>query len=257
MNDNNMKIDSITVNSKVTSCNSWVMSGTMSPITTSKLEDAQELVDESKTISNPISGNSPVEQSKYVNLFSELHTPKVSPTPPEWLSKTENLLAKSSWKVGVQFVNLIKSHEDAKLPYKATKGAACSDLYSVENTSLQPGETKLISTGLKVAHIPTGFRLSIFDRSGFRAKGIFGSSVGIIDEDYRGELKVILFNSARPTPWYKKIFGIKDKIVEIKSGDRIAQMCLEEVQPVEYSFTETFEDTERGEGGFGSTNLKT
>lgn len=141
-------------------------------------------------------------------------------------------------------VKLIKSHEDAKLPYKATKGAACSDLYSVENTTLQPGETKLISTGLKVAHIPTGFRLSIFDRSGFRAKGIFGSSVGIIDEDYRGELKVILFNSTK-------------NIVEIKSGDRIAQMCLEEVQPVEYSFTETFEETERGEGGFGSTNLKT
>lgn len=195
----------------------------------------------------------------YENLHDELYGPKtVASNPPEWLYKTENLLDTSPWKIGVQFfVNLIKSHEDAKLPYKASKGAACSDLYSVENTTLQPGETKLISTGLKVAHIPTGFRLSIFDRSGFRAKGIFGSSVGIIDEDYRGELKVILFNSALPTPWYKKIFGVKDKIVEIKSGDRIAQMCLEQVQPVEYSFTETFEETERGEGGFGSTNLKT
>lgn len=141
-------------------------------------------------------------------------------------------------------VKLIKSHEDAKLPYKASKGAACSDLYSIETTSIQPGETKLISTGLKVAHIPTGFRLDIYDRSGFRAKGIFGSSVGIIDEDYRGELKVILFNSTK-------------NVVEIKSGDRIAQTCLTPVLPVEYSFSDTFEETERGEGGFGSTNLKT
>lgn len=166
-------------------------------------------------------------------------------------------LGQNYFKSSTKQVDLIKSHEEAKLPYKASKGAACSDLYSVENTSILPGETKLISTGLKVAHIPNGFRLSIFDRSGFRAKGIFGSSVGIIDEDYRGELKVILFNSANPTPWYKKIFGVKDKIVEIKSGDRIAQMCLEVVQPVEYRFSETFVETERGEGGFGSTNLKT
>lgn len=138
-------------------------------------------------------------------------------------------------------VKLIKSHEDAKLPFRASTGAACSDLYSVETTEIQPGETKLISTGLKVAHIPTGHRLSIFDRSGFRAKGIFGSSVGIIDEDYRGELKVILYNSTKNP-------------IQIKSGDRIAQMCLEIVQPVSYEFVDTFEETERGEGGFGSTN---
>lgn len=148
-----------------------------------------------------------------------------------------------SWKPSdaQTMVKLIKSHEEAKLPFKASTGAACSDLYSVETTEIQPGETKLISTGLKVAHIPTGHRLSIFDRSGFRAKGIFGSSVGIIDEDYRGELKVILYNSTKNP-------------VQIKSGDRIAQMCLEIVQPVSYEFVDTFEETERGEGGFGSTN---
>jgi len=98
----------------------------------------------------------------------------------------------------------------------------------------------MISTGLKVAHIPHGFRLDLYDRSGFRAKGIFGSSVGIIDEDYRGELKVILFNST-------------DKDFIIKIGDRIAQAALRPVQQVSYEFTETFEDTERYEGGFGST----
>lgn len=235
------------------------MSGTMSPITNTKLEEAQNLIDESKMLNSEGNKSMNNEKPKYEPLYDDRYQPReVLPVTHKVSSIAERLLEKIPLLPSEKlFVDLIKSHEDAKLPYKASKGAACSDLYSVENTSILPGETKLISTGLKVAHIPNGFRLSIFDRSGFRAKGIFGSSVGIIDEDYRGELKVILYNSANPTPWYKKIFGVKDKIVEIKSGDRIAQMCLEVVQPVEYRFSETFVETERGEGGFGSTNLKT
>ena len=137
-------------------------------------------------------------------------------------------------------VNFIEIHEDAQLPFKATKDSACSDIYSVETVDILPGKTKLISTGLKVAHIPKGYKLEIYDRSGFRAKGIFGSSVGIIDSDYRGELKVILFNS-------------NDKPFQINSKDRIAQVALKKVEPVSYEFSETFEETDRGEGGFGST----
>jgi len=139
-----------------------------------------------------------------------------------------------------QTVKFIKINDNAKLPYKASNSAACSDLYSVEDVVILPGKTVMVSTGLKVAHIPNGFRLDLYDRSGFRAKGIFGSSVGIIDEDYRGELKVILFNST-------------DKDFIVKIGDRIAQAALTPVQQVSYEFTETFEDTERSEGGFGST----
>lgn len=137
-------------------------------------------------------------------------------------------------------VKFIKTNPEAKLPHQASEGAACSDLYSVENVTIYPGKTKMIDTGLQVAHIPSGYRLDLFDRSGFRAKGIFGSSVGIIDEDYRGPLKVILFNST-------------DKPLEISVGDRIAQAALEQKISVTYEFTEVFEDTERGAGGFGST----
>lgn len=137
-------------------------------------------------------------------------------------------------------VKFIKTNPEAKLPHQASEGAACSDLYSVENVTIYPGKTKMIDTGLQVAHIPSGYRLDIFDRSGFRAKGIFGSSVGIIDEDYRGPLKVILFNST-------------DKPLEISVGDRIAQAALTQKISVTYEFTEVFEDTERGAGGFGST----
>ena len=139
-------------------------------------------------------------------------------------------------------VKLIKTNENAKLPVKSSKIAACCDLHSVEDITIPSGKTCLISTGLKVAYIPEGHRLDIYDRSGFRAKGIFGSSVGIIDEDYRGELKVILFNST-------------DKDFVVKSGDRIAQMALNKVLDVSYDFTDTFEDTERSSGGFGSTGV--
>lgn len=136
----------------------------------------------------------------------------------------------------------IKDDENAKLPFKATPKAACDDVYSVENVSIQPGKTVLVSTGLKVAHIPEGYKIEVFDRSGMGAKGILlGNGVGQVDEDYRGLLKVILYNS-NETPF------------EIKIGDRIAQIALREVVPVTYEFTETAEDTVRGQGGFGSTN---
>jgi dUTP pyrophosphatase len=146
----------------------------------------------------------------------------------------------TSYTIKPWTVKFIKTNSDAKLPHQASEGAACSDLYSVENVTVYPGKTKLIDTGLQVAHIPSGYRLSLFDRSGFRAKGIFGSSVGIIDEDYRGPLKVILYNST-------------DLPLEISVGDRIAQAALEQKIPVKFEFTEVFEDTERGAGGFGST----
>ena len=140
-------------------------------------------------------------------------------------------------------VKFIKIHKEAKLPFKASKDAACSDLYSVENVDIHYGETKIVDTGLQVAEIPEGYVLELVDRSGFRAKGIFGGSLGKIDADYRGPLKVIVFNSSQ-------------KRLEIKVGERIAQCSLEKVLPVSYEFTETFVDTERSSGGFGSTGLK-
>lgn len=139
-------------------------------------------------------------------------------------------------------VKFIKDDENAKFPFKATPKSACDDVYSVENVLIQPGKTVLVSTGLKVAHIPEGYKIEVFDRSGMGAKGILlGNGVGQVDEDYRGLLKVILYNS-NETPF------------EIKIGDRIAQIALREVVPVTYEFTETAEDTVRGQGGFGSTN---
>lgn len=139
-------------------------------------------------------------------------------------------------------VKFIQDDSNAKLPFKATPRSACDDVYSVENVTIHPGKTVLVSTGLKVAYIPEGFKIEVFDRSGMGAKGIFlGNGVGQVDEDYRGLLKVILFNS-NETPF------------EIKIGDRIAQIALRNVYPTEYEFTTVSENTVRGAGGFGSTN---
>lgn len=143
----------------------------------------------------------------------------------------------------VKVVEFIKINNNAKLPYQATSDAACSDIYSVEDVVIPSGKTKLISTGLKVAHIPTGYKLEVYDRSGMGAKGILlGNGVGQVDSDYRGELKVILFNS-------------NDSDFVVKIGDRIAQVALEKVINVSYKFVDSFEKTDRGEGGFGSTGI--
>jgi dUTP pyrophosphatase len=157
----------------------------------------------------------------------------------------------------MQTVKFIKTDVTAKLPFKATASAACSDVYSVDNVIILPGETVLVDTGLKVAYIPEGFKIAVYDRSGFGAKSIhLGNGVGQVDEDYRGPLKVILYNANKPLPWYKKLFGKKDEGFKILHGDRIGQISLEKVHPVEYTFTDSFKETNRGEGGFGSTGIK-
>lgn len=153
-------------------------------------------------------------------------------------------------------VRFIKEVPTAKLPFKASTAAACSDVYSVESYTIYPGETVLVSTGLKVAEIPAGHKIEVYDRSGFGAKGIhLGNGVGQVDEDYRGTLKIILHNANKPLPWYKKLLGKKEEGFVVNVGDRIGQIALEEVIPVAYSFTETFSETTRNAGGFGSTGL--
>jgi len=167
----------------------------------------------------------------------------VGSSEDEALKWADDLLGPMQYNDPKFIVEFIKINDDAKLPYQATSDAACSDIYSVEDVVIPPGKTKLISTGLKVAHIPTGYKLEVYDRSGMGAKGILlGNGVGQVDSDYRGELKVILFNS-------------NDSDFVVKIGDRIAQVALEKVINVSYKFVDSFEKTDRGEGGFGSTGI--
>lgn len=106
---------------------------------------------------------------------------------------------------------------------------------------LNPLERKLIPTGLFIA-VPLGFEAQIRPRSGLAIKqGITClNTPGTIDSDYRGEIKVILIN-------------LSNEIQIIKNGDRIAQMIIAKYEKAEWTQTDILNETQRGEGGFGST----
>ena len=131
----------------------------------------------------------------------------------------------------------------AKLPSYKTDGASGMDLMACieKPISLEPGKSCLIPTGLSVA-FPEKYEIQIRPRSGLAAKNNISvlNTPGTIDSDYRGEIKVILFNHG------KNDFLINNK-------DRIAQMILTPVIKMDLEETDDLPETIRGEGGFGST----
>jgi dUTP pyrophosphatase len=131
--------------------------------------------------------------------------------------------------------------EGLELPAYATHGAAGMDVLSAEDVTIAPGARHAVATGLAMA-IPQGFEVQVRPRSGLALK--HGISVpntpGTIDSDYRGELKVILINHGT-VPF------------EIRRGDRVAQLVLAPVTRASWLVAEELDETERGEGGFGST----
>lgn len=126
------------------------------------------------------------------------------------------------------------------LPKYQTDGAAGFDLVSVSDLEIQPGETRLISIGLKF-EIPKGYEMQIRPRSGLTAKSKLRVHLGTVDSDYRGEVYVIASNVSRGT----------DSVV-IKRGSRIAQGVINKVETVEFEFSQ-LQATERNEDGIGST----
>ncbi len=134
-----------------------------------------------------------------------------------------------------------KLHEHAKIPFYANEGDAAFDLSSIENIDIPVGEKRIVKTGISMA-IPKGFVGLIWDRSGMAAKHDIHAFAGVIDSGYRGEIKVILKN-----------FGDKD--FNIEKGMRIAQMLIQPHLTANLKETDDLENTERGEGGFGSSGM--
>jgi len=135
-------------------------------------------------------------------------------------------------------VKIKKLHPDAKVPILGSENAAGFDLYSSEDIILYPGETKAVSTGIAM-EIPPGKAYFIWDRSGMGFKGIHRFA-GLIDSDYRGEFKIVLCNHTKDP--YK-----------IKKGDRICQAVIQDYYQPEFEVVENLEESNRGEGSFGST----
>ncbi len=127
------------------------------------------------------------------------------------------------------------------VPAHAHPGDGGVDLYAASDVCLEPGERSLVSTGLAVA-IPEGFAGLITPRSGLAVRSGLGiiNAPGLVDSGYRGEIKVILVN-----------FG--SERVDIRRGDRIAQLIVVAVETQEFVEVEDLPPSRRGEGGFGST----
>ena len=136
-----------------------------------------------------------------------------------------------------------KLNPSVQLPSYKTKGASGMDLmaYVKEPIVLEPGKSCLVPTGLSVA-FPEGYEIQIRPRSGLAAKNNISvlNTPGTIDSDYRGEIKVILFNHG-------------NKNFRINNNDRIAQMILTPIIKMDLEETDELPDSIRDVGGFGST----
>jgi dUTP pyrophosphatase len=135
-----------------------------------------------------------------------------------------------------------KLRDDAIIPTQAHAGDAGSDLYAVEGAVLAPGGRAKVPTGVAVA-IPEGHAGLVLPRSGLAHKhGItLTNTPGLIDSGYRGELQVLMLNTDREATY------------EVKPGDRIAQLMIVAFAAPEWSEVEEFDETTRGDGGFGSS----
>ena len=136
---------------------------------------------------------------------------------------------------------------DIPMPHYGTDGSAGLDLRAcLEDTLvLQPGETKLIPTGMSIYIEDTGLAAMILPRSGLGHKHgiVLGNLVGLIDSDYQGELMVSCWNRG-------------DSAFTMEVGERIAQLVIVPVVQAEFDLVSDFEASDRGEGGFGSTGTK-
>ena len=124
------------------------------------------------------------------------------------------------------------------LPEYATEGAAGADLRAAESVTLPAGGRAAVATGVSV-EIPAGHAGLVWPRSGLAVRHGIDTLAGVIDSDYRGEVKVVLVNHG-PEPW------------AVAPGDRIAQLLVQPVARARFTRA-TLAPSERGAGGFGST----
>ncbi len=141
-------------------------------------------------------------------------------------------------------VRVKKLDEKAILPTYGTPLAAGADLYALTGETIAPGETKLIHTGIAM-EIPEGYGGFLYARSGLATKrGLApANKVGVIDADYRGEIMVAMYNQSA-------------SVQTVEAGERIAQLVIAPFLHAHFEESDSLCDTQRGEGGFGSTGKK-
>ena len=141
-------------------------------------------------------------------------------------------------------IKLKKLDDRAIIPTRGTSASAGMDLYALDGVTVGTGETVLVHTGIALA-IPEGYAGFIYARSGIATKrGLApANKVGVIDADYRGEIMVALHNHS-------------DAEQSVDAGERVAQLVVAPFLSVELVVTDALDETERADGGFGSTGKK-
>ncbi|MEK6970378.1 MAG: dUTP diphosphatase [archaeon] len=134
-----------------------------------------------------------------------------------------------------------KLHPDAIIPQYAHAGDAGMDLYGSETIILNPGERGIIPTGIAMA-IPKGHVALVWDKSGPPLKTGMHTLAGVIDETYRGEIKIVVINHGKEP-------------ITIERGKKVAQLLIQPVVQPLIQETSELDETPRGSGGFGSTGL--
>lgn len=171
--------------------------------------------------------------NKFISIISKYMTiPIEQPNKKQKMEHTS-----SSLKVHLR-------SENAKLPTKGSALAAGYDLYSAESATIPAQGQGLVATDISII-VPVGTYGRVAPRSGLAVKHGISTGAGVIDADYRGEVKVVLFNHST-------------KDFKIEKGDRIAQLVLERIinADIQQINAEELDITERADGGFGSTGTK-
>lgn len=136
-------------------------------------------------------------------------------------------------------IKVKKLHPDAQIPHYAHDADAGMDLFTVEQFELEPGERKSVPLGLSI-EIPEGYVGLIWDKSGLSHKYGIKSFGGVVDAGYRGEI-------------HAGIMNLSDKFFSFEKGHKIAQMLIQKVERVNFVEVDGLSETDRGNGGFGSS----
>ncbi|KAK5990879.1 Deoxyuridine 5'-triphosphate nucleotidohydrolase [Cladobotryum mycophilum] len=139
----------------------------------------------------------------------------------------------------VPALQIKKLSPQGRVPTRGSAFAAGYDLYAARDTVVPARGKVLVDTDISIA-VPAGTYGRIAPRSGLASKHFIDTGAGVIDADYRGQVKVLLFNHA-------------EEDYQIKEADRIAQLVLERIVTPDVVEVEELEDSVRGAGGFGST----
>ncbi|EGX91789.1 dUTP pyrophosphatase [Cordyceps militaris CM01] len=170
---------------------------------------------------------------------AEAPTPSISSPPAKRVKTTTDEAASTMSAEQIPSLQVKKLSPAGRIPTRGSAFAAGYDVYAARDTTVPARGKVLVDTDISIA-VPAGTYGRIAPRSGLASKHFIDTGAGVIDADYRGQVKVLLFNHAEAD-------------YAVKEGDRIAQLVLERIVTPEVVEVEELEESVRGAGGFGST----